>query len=397
MSLLSTSRRQFMKTTGLGLAGLPWLLQACAGGKAGQKSAASYFVYVGTYAKPDQDSIFGFQLNPATGELTRQLAFKGGENPSFLTLNSKKTLLYAVNEIGNFNNAKSGAISSFAVDKKTGQLTLLNQQATEGSSPCYVSLDKTEKVALAANYGGGNVVSYPVQENGSLRKAVGNEQHQGNSISNRQSGPHAHCIIPDPKNNFILAVDLGLDQVLGYRLDPNNGKLTRAAQPAFQTKPGAGPRHLTFHPNGKIAFLICELDSTMIALAYNETQGTFTEIQTLSTLPADFTGESYCADVHVSPDGKFLYGSNRGHNSMVVYAINPDTGQLTLVQHVSTQGNWPRNFAIDPSGRILLVANERSDDIYTYRIDQSTGQLTPTGFSVKVPKPVCLQVVSDFS
>lgn len=397
MSLSDTSRRNFLKKTSLGLAGLPLLIQACASGKTGQNMASSYFVYVGTYAKPDQESIFGYRLNPATGELTRELAFKGGENPSYLTLTSKKNLLYAVNEIGNYNNTKSGAVSAFSVDTKSGQLTLLNQQATEGGSPCYVSLDKTEKVALVANYGGGNVVSYPVQENGSLRKAVGNEQHQGNSMSTRQSGPHAHCILPDPKNNYILAVDLGLDQVLGYRLDPNNGKLSRAAQPAFQTKPGAGPRHLTFHPNGKLAFLICELNSTMIALDYNETQGTFTEIQTLSTLPADFTGESFCADVHVSPDGKFLYGSNRGHNSVVVYAINPDTGQLTLVQHVSTQGNWPRNFAIDPSGRILLVANERSDNIFTYRIDQNTGQLTASGFSAQVPKPVCLQVVSDFS
>ncbi|RDC63996.1 lactonase family protein [Adhaeribacter pallidiroseus] len=396
MSLFTTSRRNFIKNTGLGLAGLPWFLQACASGKAGQKMAGSYFVYVGTYAKPEQDSIFGYRLNPATGELSSQLAFKGGENPSFLTLNAKKTHLYAVNEIGNFNNAKSGAVSSFAVDAKTGQLRLLNQQATEGASPCYVSLDKTEKVALVANYSGGNVLSYPVQENGSLRKAVSNEQHQGSSISNRQSGPHAHCILPDPKNNFIFAVDLGLDQVLGYRLDSKNGKLTRAAQPAFQTKPGAGPRHLTFHPNGKLAFLICELNSTMTALDYNEAQGTFTEIQTLSTLPSDFTGESYCADVHVSPNGKFLYGSNRGHNSVVVYSINEATGQLTLVQHVSTQGNWPRNFAIDPSGRILLVANERSNDIFTFRIDPNTGQLTSTGFSAQVSKPVCLRIVSDF-
>ncbi|QMU29978.1 lactonase family protein [Adhaeribacter radiodurans] len=396
MTLTTTSRRNFLKTTSLGLASLPMFLQACASGKAAAK-ASSYFVYVGTYAKPDQDSIFGYRLNTDTGELTRLLAVKGGENPSFLTLDSKKRFLYAVNEIGNYNNAKSGAVSAFSVDPGTGQLTLLNQQASEGSSPCYISLDKTEKVALAANYGGGNVIALPIQDNGSLKKAVGNEQHQGSSISNRQSGPHAHCIIPDPKNNFIFAVDLGLDQVLGYRLDPKSAKLTRAAQPAFQTKPGAGPRHLTFHPNGQFAFLICELNSTVIALTYNASQGTFSEIQALSTLPTDFTGESYCADVHVSPDGKFLYGSNRGHNSIAVFSINPTNGQLTLVQHVSTQGNWPRNFAIDPSGKILIAANERSDDIFTYRIDSGTGQLTPTGFSAQVPKPVCVQIVADFN
>lgn len=390
------SRRIFVKTAVLGLAGIPTLLQACAAAKA-NKMPGAYFVYVGTYAKPDQDSIFGYRLNPATGELTRALAVKGGENPSFLTLDAKRKNLYTVNESSEFNGAKSGAVSAFAVNARTGNLTLLNQQSSEGSSPCYISLDKTEKVALVANYGGGNVVALPIQANGQVSKAVGHEQHQGSSVNkSRQQNPHAHCIVSDPASNFVFAVDLGLDQVLGYRLDAKTAQLTRAAQPAFQTKPGAGPRHLTFHPNGRYAFLICELNSTMIALAYNASHGTFTEIQTISTLPADFTGESFCADVHVSADGKFLYGSNRGHNSIVVYQIGPASGHLTLVQHVSTQGDWPRNFAIDPSGSILLVANQKSDDIYTYRINHTTGQLTPTGFSTRVPSPACLQVVPDF-
>ena len=391
------TRRSFFKVAGLSLAGIPTLLQACAAGKPNVK-AKNYFVYVGTYAKPDQESIFGYRLDVSTGELTRALAIKGGENPSFLTLSPKLKQLYAVNEIGNFNGTKSGSVSAFAVNSKTGSLTLLNQQSSEGSSPCYISVDKTGKVALVANYMGGNVISLPVQPNGELKPAISNEQHQGSSVNQgRQEAPHAHCIIPDPNNKFVFAVDLGLDQVLGYQLDPKTGQLIRAAQPAFQTKPGAGPRHLTFHPNGRIAFLICELNSTMTDLAYNTNQGTFTEIQTLSTLPPDSTGDSFCADVHVSPDGKFLYGSNRGHDSIAVFSINSATGQLAPVQHISTQGKWPRNFAIDPSGSILLVANERSNDIFTYKIDTATGRLTPTGFSAQVSKPVCLQVVPDFS
>ncbi len=396
MTAFKFSRRTFLKTAGLGLASLPNLLQACAATTGA--TAPGYFVYVGTYAKPDQESIFGYRLNPATGELLRVMATKGGENPSFLTLDAKRKYLYAVNETADFNGTKSGAVSAFAVDKSNGNLKLLNQQASEGAAPCYISLDQTGQVALAANYSGGNIVALPRQANGRVNPVVGNEQHQGSSVNqNRQAGPHAHCVIPDPKNSFIFAVDLGLDQVLAYRLNLKTAQLTRAAQPAFQAKAGAGPRHLTFHPNGRYAYLINELNSTMTALLYNAANGIFTELQTLSTLPASFTGESFCADVHVSPDGKFLYGSNRGHNSVVVYQIDATLGRLTLVQHVPTGGDWPRNFAIDPSGNILLVANQKSNDIFTFRINRTTGQLTPTGFSAQVEAPVCLQVVRDFS
>lgn len=395
MTSFKKTRRSFIKIAGLSVASMPTLLQACAAGKSNSK-ATNYFVYVGTYAKPDQDSIYGYYLNASTGELTRAMATKAGENPSFLTLDARQKHLYAVNEIGNFNGTKSGSVSAFSVNGKTGSLTLLNQQSSEGGSPCYISLDKTGKIVLAANYMGGNIVALPIQGSGQLSQAVGNEQHQGSSINkSRQEAPHAHCVITDPNNNYVFAVDLGLDQVLGYRLDAKTGQLSRAAQPAFQTVAGAGPRHLTFHPNGRLAFLICELNSTIMALAYNANQGTFTEIQTLPTLPTDFTGESFCADVHISPNGKFLYGSNRGHDSIAVFSIDAGTGQMAPVQHVSTQGKWPRNFAIDPSGSILLVANERSNDIFTYRIDPNSGQLTPTGFSAQVPKPVCLQVIPN--
>jgi 6-phosphogluconolactonase len=217
------------------------------------------------------------------------------------------------------------------------------------------------------------------------------KQHEGSGIKEQQKGPHAHCIIFDRLERHALAADLGIDKVMIYGSDRATGKLTPANQPFAELKPGAGPRHLSFHPSGKFLYVINELDSTMAAFKYNELNGTLTDIETVSTLPSDFSGTSYCADVHVSPAGKFLYGSNRGHNSIVVFQIDQRTGKLTLVEHVSTEGNWPRNFTIDPSGAFLLVANQRSDNVVVYSIDPRTGQLKPTGVNESIPSPVCLR------
>ena len=354
-------------------------------------------LYVGTYAKPDAESIFGYRLNPETGELTPAFAAKAGENPSFLVLDAQRRYLYAVNEVTNYKGMKSGAISAFAIDQKTGNLTLLNQQPTNGGAPCYVKLDQTGKFLLVANYVGGNVCVFPVLPNNEVGIASDMDQHIGSGRNKkRQEAPHAHCIVPAPDNKFAFAVDLGVDRIYGYQLDVKTGKLTSNKTPAFRSKAGSGPRHLTFHPNGRYAYLIHELNSTMTALAYDDEKGTFKAINTVSTLPEEFTGENYCADVHVSADGKFLYGSNRGHNSIVVYAIDPESGKIELVQHVDTQGEWPRNFTIDPTGQILLVANQTSNNIATYRVDSQTGKLTPTGVVVEAMSPVCLQVVPDF-
>jgi 6-phosphogluconolactonase len=216
------------------------------------------------------------------------------------------------------------------------------------------------------------------------------KQHEGSSIKEQQKGPHAHCIILDRSERYALAADLGIDKVMIYRFDPATGKLTPGKQPSAELQQGAGPRHLKLHPNGKYLYVINELDSTMTAFKYNGVQGTLTQIETVSTLPSDFSGTSYCADVHVSPSGRFLYGSNRGHNSIVVYEIDQRTGKLKALEHVSTEGNWPRNFAIDPSGKFLLVANQRSDNVVIFSIGQRTGRLKPTGHIAEIPVPVCL-------
>ncbi|ALJ01202.1 hypothetical protein DC20_04525 [Rufibacter tibetensis] len=354
-------------------------------------------VYIGTYAKPDAESIFAYRLNEETGALTRALGVKGGENPSFLTLDADRKHLYAVNETTEYEGQKSGAVSAFAIDQKTGDLTFLNRQPSLGGAPCYISLDHKNKVALVANYVGGNVSAFPVQADGRLGASSDMDQHQGKGPRPQQDGPHAHCILPDPQNDYALAVDLGIDQIISYKLDRSAGKLERQAQPAFTAKPGAGPRHLTFHPtNKRFAYVINELNATLTTFTYNPSNGTLTEVETVSTIPAGYTGENSCADIHVSADGRFLYGSNRGHNSIVVFSIDANTNKLTLVEHVSTQGNWPRNFAFSPSGRTLLVANQRSNNITTYKVDTQTGKLTYTGNSASVPSPVFVQVVPAF-
>ncbi|WP_146903680.1 lactonase family protein [Adhaeribacter aerolatus] len=391
------TRRFFMKAAGLGLAGLPFAFSALAQRDKKPKDKF-YAVYVGTYAKVGDLGIFQYRLNGTTGQLTKVSGYKGGANPSFLTLAPDQQYLYAVNEVAEFNGSNTGAVSAFSVDKKTGRLTLLNQQATGGGAPCYISLDKSNKFALVANYVGGNVAIFPLQPNGNLGNLRTKQQHEGSGPNTkRQEKPHAHCIVPAPDNKFVFAVDLGIDKVKSYRLDTKRGGLIANPGGDFNAKAGAGPRHLTFHPNGKFAFLIHELDNTVSILAYNSTNGSFTQTQSISTLPAGVTQESFCADVHVSPNGKFLYGSNRGHDSLVVFAINADSGNLTLVEHVSTQGKWPRNFGFDPSGNILLVANQNTNNIFTYLADPNTGKLKPTGHSVEVPSPVCVQVVPAFA
>ncbi|KAA5546688.1 lactonase family protein [Adhaeribacter rhizoryzae] len=390
------TRRFFMKVAGLSLAGLPFAFSALA--QKDKKSKEKFYaVYVGTYAKAGDLGLYQFRLNGTTGQLTKVSGYKGGANPSFLTLAPDHQYLYAVNEVTEFNGSNTGAVSAFAIDKKTGRLTLLNQQATGGGAPCYISLDKSNKFALVANYVGGNVAIFPLQPNGHLGNLRTKQQHQGKGPNvKRQEAPHAHCIVPAPDNKFVFAIDLGIDKVKSYRLDTKQGGLIPNPEGDFTTKAGAGPRHLTFHPNGKFAFLIHELDNTISVLAYNSTNGSFTQTQSVSTLPAGVTQESFCADIHVSPNGKFLYGSNRGHDSLVVYAINAETGNLTLVEHVRTQGKWPRNFGFDPSGNILLVANQNTNNIVTFKADSQTGKLTATGHSVEVPSPVCVQVIPAF-
>jgi 6-phosphogluconolactonase len=255
-----------------------------------------------------------------------------------------------------------------------------------------LSVDQKRKCVLVANYTSGNVAVLPIRRDGSLDKAIDVEQHQGSGPREQQKSPHAHCIKLDRANRFAFASDLGSDKVFIYRFNAANGKLEPAAEPSVTLHPGAGPRHLAWHPSGKFLYVINELDSSLTTFKYDSSRGKLTAFESVSTLPRDFTGTSFCADIHVSSSGRFVYGSNRGHNSIVVFAIDPLSGRLNLVEHVSTEGKWPRNFTIDPSGSFLLVANQHTDNVVTFRIDPETGRLKPSGQS-EIPVPVCLQFV----
>jgi 6-phosphogluconolactonase len=379
------SRRQFLGAGGIGLLGVFTYRT-----NAWSNQQRELTLYVGTYTSGKSEGIYGYRMDRVTGKLTRFNSFKS-INPSFLTIDQSKRYLYAVNEVGEYAGKPGGGVSAFAIDGATGNLRLLNEQASLGADPCHLTVDRKKKALLVANYTGGNISVLSVRSDGTLGPSIDLENHEGSGVKEQQKGPHAHCIILDRSERYALAADLGIDKVMIYRFNPATGKLEPGKQPWVQLKAGAGPRHLTLHPNGKWTYVINELDSTLTTLQYNELNGTLSEIETVSTLPGDFSGVSYCADVHVSPSGKFLYGSNRGHNSIVVFEIDPRAGKLKLVQHVSTEGSWPRNFTIDPTGKFLLVANQRTDNVVTFSIDPGTGQLTPTGHIEEIPVPVCLK------
>ncbi len=384
MTIDNFSRRHFMKAGGLGLLGA-FTIRA----NAWSNTARELTLYVGTYTSGKSEGIYGYHMDSATGALTRFNSFKS-VNPSFLTIDRSKRFLYAVNEFGEYAGKPGGAVSAFAIDPATGNLRFLNEQATNGADPCHLTVDSRKKTLLVANYTGGNLTVLPLRPDGTLGMALEIKQHEGSGPKEQQKAPHAHCVILDRAERHALAADLGIDKVMIYRFDRASGRLTPATQPFAELKAGAGPRHLTLHPNGRFLYVINELDSTMTAFKYDGVKGTLTEIETVSTLPSDFSGVSYCADVHVSPSGRFLYGSNRGHDSIVVFEIDQRTGKITLVQHVSTEGKWPRNFTIDPAGKFLLVANQRTDNVAIFSIDARTGHLQSTGQTEEIPAPVCL-------
>jgi 6-phosphogluconolactonase len=387
MSLNNCSRRHFLKASGVGLLGI----FAFRDSAWARPRIRALNLYVGTYTSGKSEGIYIYRMNLATGELNRLNAIKS-VNPSFLALDRSGRHLYAVNEVTEFAGKSSGAVSAFAIDSGTSNLNFLNQQASMGADPCHVILDRSGKFLLVANYTGGNVSVFPVERDGSLGPARDVMQHHGYSVNKaHQEGPHAHCVILDRSNQHALVADLGLDKVMIYRFDPRNGKLAPNIKPWAQLKPGAGPRHMILHPTGRFLYVINELDSTLTAFRYNGANATLRSMQTVSTLPKAFAGHNDCADLHVSPSGKFLYGSNRGHDSIVVFAINENTGKLQYLEHASTHGKTPRNFTIDPTGRFLLVANQESDTIVTLRIDPLTGKLRPTGHIAEVPAPVCLK------
>lgn len=384
------ARREFFKIAGLGTLGLA-LPQLAFDQVSGAQRSGELFVYVGTYTSGKSEGIYLYRLDLSSGELKHVATTKGVKDPSFLALAPSRRYLYAVNEVEEFAGKKSGAVSAFAVNQRTGELRFLNQQPSLGGAPCYVVVDQTGRFVLVANYAGGNFAVLPVRSDGSLGEASDVKQDLGSSINaERQEGPHAHCIVLDPANRFAYGCDLGTDKIMIFRFDPRRGKLIPNTTPSVQARPGAGPRHLTFHPGGKYAYAINELHLTVTAFAHDRIRGNLKELQTVPTLPRDFTSADSGADIHVSPNGRFLYCSNRGHDSIAAFKIDPRNGQLTLIAHESTGGKTPRNFAIDPTGKFLLAANQNSDNIVTFRLDPKTGRLGATGH-VEVPSPVCLK------
>jgi 6-phosphogluconolactonase len=351
--------------------------------------AESLDVYLGTYTSGRNASkgIYCSKLDTDTGEISAPVLAAEAGNPSFLEVHPGGKFLYAVSESGG-----AGTVSAYAIDQDTGNLTLLNSQPSGGSGPCHVNIDHAGKNVLVANYGSGSASVIPIAADGKLAEPTGFVQHKGSSINpQRQKGPHAHSINVSPDNRFAFVADLGLDKVMIYKLDVDKGTIA-ANDPAFaKVKPGAGPRHFTFSADGRYAYVINELDGTITTFAYEPASGTLTEIQTITTLPDDFTGRRSCAEVRVHPNGKFLYGSNRGHDSIVVYRIDPAKGTLRFVEHERAGIKTPRNFNIDPTGKFCLVANQGADSVIVFKIDQKTGALEPTGHKISIGKPVCIR------
>ena len=361
-----------------------------------RRAADELLVYVGTYTRGQNRGIYIYRLDAASGVLHRVGVRDGVVNPSFLAIAPSRRFLYAVSEVSTADGKKTGGVSSFTIDPGSGLLKPLNQQSSRGAGPCHLVVDPKGRDVLVANYSGGSVAVLPIQKDGSLRPASAFIQHHGSSVNpRRQRGPHAHSITLDPAGRFACAADLGLDQVLVYRLDTNAGTLTPAKPPFTAVAPGSGPRHFAFRPDGRFAYVNNEMGSTVTAFSWDAEHGNLKTVQTVSTLPKGFPGDNNTtAEIAVHPSGRFLYVSNRGHNSIAMFAIDQKTGWLTSLGHESTQGKIPRGFGIGPRGRFLLAANQDSGNVVVFEIDQKSGKLTPTGHTVKVPKPVCVVIIS---
>jgi 6-phosphogluconolactonase len=362
-------------------------------------------VYVGAFTGPPPhrygkaQGISVFRLDPATGAMAQLQTVPDVPNPSFLTLAPDRRHLYSVNANAEIDGHPGGAISAFAVDSATGRLTFLNRESAEGAGPCHVSVDRTGRWALTACYHGGSAAVLPIRDDGRVGPATDAITYSGSGpVPVSQDGPHAHSINLDPANRFALVCNQGLDKVFIYRFDATSGKLTpNPDQPVAEVRPGSGPRHLALHPNGRFVYVINEQGGSITAFDYDVARGTLRELQTISTLPEGFGGQNACADVHVHPSGAFVYGSNRGHDSLAIFAVDPQTGRLASRGHHSTLGQTPRNFTIYPDGSLLLVANQGSDNVVAFRVDGRTGQLGAIGVVAETPTPSCLQLTRAVS
>ena len=357
----------------------------------------SWIVYFGTYTGEKSKGIYACRLDLASGKCSEPVLAAEAKNPSLLAVHPSGRFLYAVNEINDLDGKPTGEVSAFAINRSTFKLSPLNQQPSGGAGPCYLVCDQSGQCVLVANYGGGSVASFPVDKGGRLGAAASVIQHQGHSVNPaRQEGPHVHSINVDPGNRFAVAADLGLDKLLVYRLDPATARLAANDPPSVSVAPGSGPRHFAFHPSGKFGYVINEMSCTVTAFDYDASAGRLTPIETITTLPQGepLKGNYSTADVHVHPSGKFVYGSNRGHNSITLLAVDSARGTLRWVDNTSTGGKTPRGFGIDPTGNYLLAGNQDSDSVVTFRIDHETGSLSAVGQPLAIGSPVCVRFVA---
>ncbi len=330
-----------------------------------------YWVFVGTYTEGKSKGIYRLVLDTDTGKLSEPSLAAEIEQPSFLAVHPSRKFLYAVNE---YSGEQPGSVTAFALDSKSGELTKLNQQSTKGAGPCHLVVDATGKNVLVSNYGGGSVAVLPIGTDGKLAPASCFIQHHGQVADpKRQGSPHAHSINLDKANRFVMVADLGLDRIFVYKFDPTEGKLTPNDPPATKLQSRSGPRHFAFHPDGTHAYVINEINCTVTALNYDPERGVLTEVQSIPTMPVPVRPRNSTAEVVVHPSGRFLYGSNRGHDSLAVYSIEPATGRLTVVEHEPTGGRTPRNFAVDPTGKYVLAENQGSDTIVVFKVNPDTG------------------------
>jgi 6-phosphogluconolactonase len=353
--------------------------------------AEERLVFITAFAGGENGGIGAYQLDLETGKLKLVQRTPKVENPFYLAISPNRKFLYSIHA-KQFGGKEAEEVAAFAIEGQ-GKLKLLNRQSALGSAACYLDVDATGKSVLVANYGTGSVASLPVKDDGTLDKAASFIEHKGGSVDRgRQEAPHAHSIVVSPDNRFAFAADLGLDKVLCYRLDPAGAKLTPNRQPFVRTPPGAGPRHLTFHPNGKHVYVINEMANSITMFDYDTDSGMLIEKQTLSTLPKDFKGKSYCADLKITPDGRFLYGTNRGHDSIAAYSIGAD-GRLSLIGIEPSLGKGPQNLAITDDGKLLLCANMPGNNLAVFRINPKTGALTSAGTPVTMTSPSCIRIV----
>lgn len=358
--------------------------------------SSTLLMFVGTYTEAlphvptaHAEGIYSFSFDPVTGKSGYMAVKTEIENPTYLTVDAKGQYLYAVSEL---EGGRENLCNAYQINRETGELKYINRQPTLGQASCYVTIDGSGKQVLVANYASGEtVVMLPIRTDGGLEPVSYKNQHSGSSVNpERQEGPHGHCVLPDPANQYVFVADLGIDQLVRYKLDAAGGKLIPASEGNVKIEAGSGPRHFVFSPNGKFVYLLSELNATVTVLSYDAAAGTMQALQSISALPEGYDGQKWAAAIRITPDGRFVYASNRGHDSIAMFAVDAATGKLTGLGFQSTGGKIPRDFNIDPTGQWLLAANQETDTVVTFKINQTTGVLEETGMVTEVATPVCI-------